>query len=86
MIVLGQSGAALTDALSPSPPTADPAGDEYKPIGPRFASISRPLQFSAYEDHFTLEFAGAHPPDAARSLEERGNRETGSRITPPGTT
>ncbi|MFD7533790.1 hypothetical protein ACFV8E_40340 [Streptomyces sp. NPDC059849] len=43
------------------PPTANPVGDEYKPVGPHFSSISRPLQFSADEDHFTLEFAGRAP-------------------------
>ncbi|MEW1694256.1 hypothetical protein ACIQCR_15830 [Streptomyces sp. NPDC093249] len=43
------------------PPTSDPVGDSYTPVGPRFASISKSLQFVAGEDHFTLEFAGRAP-------------------------
>ncbi|WP_435598666.1 hypothetical protein [Streptomyces anulatus] len=43
------------------PPTSDPVGDSYTPIGPRFASINKSLQFIAGEDHFTLEFAGRAP-------------------------
>ncbi|MEU8760092.1 hypothetical protein [Streptomyces sp. NPDC048659] len=43
------------------PPSSDPVGDTYTPVGPRFASINRPLQFLAGEDHFTLEFAGRAP-------------------------
>ncbi|MEV7834951.1 hypothetical protein AB0P12_30630 [Streptomyces subrutilus] len=43
------------------PPTSDPVGDSYTPNGPRFASISKNLQFIAGEDHFTLEFAGRAP-------------------------
>ncbi|MEV8628610.1 hypothetical protein [Streptomyces sp. NPDC051079] len=44
------------------PPSSDPVGDSYTPIGARFASINRPLQlFTGSEDHFTLEFAGRAP-------------------------
>ncbi|MER0243624.1 DUF642 domain-containing protein [Streptomyces sp. HSW2009] len=43
------------------PPTADPVGDTYTPIGPRFASVNKSLQFIAVDDHFTLEFAGRAP-------------------------
>ncbi|MGW2656418.1 hypothetical protein ACWC1D_22515 [Streptomyces sp. NPDC001478] len=43
------------------PPTSDPVGDSYTPVGPRFAAVNRSLQFIAGEDHFTLEFAGRAP-------------------------
>ncbi|MER8235802.1 hypothetical protein [Streptomyces sp. NPDC094049] len=44
------------------PPTSDPVGDEYTPVGPRFAPISKSLQiYTGREDHFTLEFDGRAP-------------------------
>ncbi|GAA2672663.1 hypothetical protein GCM10010400_38380 [Streptomyces aculeolatus] len=43
-------------------PTGDPVGDSYNPIGPRFASVNKSLQFIAGDDdRFTLEFTGRAP-------------------------
>ncbi|MEU2672849.1 hypothetical protein ABZ622_29070 [Streptomyces sp. NPDC007164] len=43
------------------PPTTDAVGYSYTPVGPRFASVNRSLQFVAGDDHFTLVFTGRAP-------------------------
>ncbi|MFE6973025.1 hypothetical protein [Streptomyces sp. NPDC057682] len=59
MIRYGPPTQPGTEAIPP--PTSDPVGDSYTPIGPRFAPVDKSLQFIAGEDHFTLEFAGRAP-------------------------